>query len=76
MGTRGSRSGARDQYKACTAEIARFCEFRRDTPGVQDGGFLVRVLIPRPVRREAVFVDNMKEVAHANGVGRCTAGFQ
>jgi hypothetical protein len=34
------------------------------------------VLIPRPVRREAVFVDNMKEVAHANGVGRCTAGFQ
>lgn len=43
---------------------------------MQGGGVLVRVLMSRAVRTEAVFVDDMKEVVHVDGVGRCAPGFQ
>lgn len=73
---RSGRSGAGDQYEAGTEELAGLREFRRDAPCMQHSGFLVGVLAPRPVRRQAVFVDDMEEVAHANEVGWCAPGCQ
>jgi hypothetical protein len=57
--------GGSDQYQAFTEKLASLCEFCRNTPGMQDGCVLVRVLMSCPVRREAVFVDDVKEVAHS-----------
>lgn len=58
------RSGS-DQYQAFTEKLASLSEFCRNTPGMQNGCVLVRVLMSCPVRREAVFVDDVKEVAHS-----------
>ncbi len=74
--SRSGRSGAGDQHEACAEELASLREFRRDMFGVQGGSVLVCVLMSCAVRTEAVFVDDMKEVAHADGVGRCAPGFQ
>lgn len=45
-------------------------------PGVQNGGVLVGALASNSVRTKAVLVDDVKEVAHANGLGRCVTSFQ
>ena len=45
-------------------------------PGVQNGGVMVGALASNSVRTKAVFVDDVKEVAHANGLGRCVTSVQ
>lgn len=73
---RPGRSGAGDQHEARAEELAGLCQFSCDTPGVQNGGVLIGALASSPVRTKAGFVDDVKEVAHADGLGRCVTGFQ
>lgn len=73
---RSRRGGSGDQHEARAAELACFCEFCRDMPGVHDRGFLIHVLISGLVQTKTVFVHDMEEVAHAHGVGGCAASHQ
>jgi hypothetical protein len=43
---------------------------------MQNRGILIDVFASGPIRRETVFVDNMKIEAHAGGLGRAAADFQ
>lgn len=45
-------------------------------PGVQNGGVMVGALASNAVWTKAVFVDDVKEVTHANGLGRCVTSIQ
>jgi hypothetical protein len=45
-----------------------FASSAANAPGVQNGRVLIGELASDPVWREAVFVDDMKEVAHAGGI--------
>jgi hypothetical protein len=67
---------ARDKHEARAEEFTGLRELGRNAPGVENGCVMVCMLASRPVRGEAVIVDDMKEVAHAAGLGRSIAGFQ
>ncbi len=73
---RSGRGGRGDQHEARAEQLACLGEFSRDMPGVQNGGVMVGALASNSVRTKAVFVDDVKEVAHANGLGRCVTSFQ
>jgi hypothetical protein len=70
-----SGTAARDKHEARPEKFTGLRELR-DAPGVENGSVLVGMLASGPVRREAIFVDDMKEVTHAAGLGRIIAGFQ
>lgn len=62
----GSRTGGQgDEHKSCSEEIASPGELRRNVPSVLDRSVPISVLEADLVCEEAVFVDNMKVVAHA-----------
>jgi hypothetical protein len=67
---------ASDEHDARVEKFTGLRELGRDVSGVENGRVLVGMLVSGLVRREAVFVDDMKEVAHAAGLGRSIAGFQ
>jgi|HubBroStandDraft_6_1064221.scaffolds.fasta_scaffold3001001_1 hypothetical protein len=71
-----SGTAARDKHEARPAKFTCLRELGRDTLGVENGRVLVGMLVSGPVRGKAVFVDDMKKVAHTTGLGRCVAGFQ
>ena len=54
-----------DEHEARPEEFTGLRELCRDALGVEKGRVLVGVLAPGSIRRESVFVDDMKEVAHA-----------
>jgi hypothetical protein len=56
------------KYDAETTEFARPRQLGRNAPGVQNGRVLIGELASDPVWRETVFIDDMKEVAHAGGI--------
>ena len=60
---------APDKHEARPAKFTGLCELGRDTLGVQNGPVLVGMLVSGSVRGKAVFVDDMKKVAHAAGLG-------
>ena len=65
-----------NEHEARPEEFTGLRELGRDALGVENGSVLVGVLISGSIRGEAVFVDNMKEVAHDAGLGRRIASFQ
>lgn len=67
---------ARDKHDARAEKFTRLRQLSRDVHGVEDGRVLVGMLVSGSVRREAVFVDDMKEVAHMTGLGWRIARFQ
>lgn len=71
-----SGMAARDKHDARAEKVAGLRELGRYVPGVKNGRVLVGMLVSGSIRREAVFVDDMKEVAHGAGLGRSIAGFQ
>jgi hypothetical protein len=71
-----SGTAARDKHEARPEELTGFRKLGRDALGVENGSVLVGMLASGSVRREAVLVDDMNEVAHAAGLGRSIAGFQ
>lgn len=71
-----SGTAARDKHEARSEKFTGLRELSRDVLGVENGRVLVGMLASGSVRGEAVFVDDMKEVAHAAGLRRSTAGFQ
>jgi hypothetical protein len=77
--SRPDRSGngiPSDKHEARLEELTGLREFGRDAPGVENGRLLVGMLVSGSVQRQAVFVDDMKEVSHAAELGRSIAGFQ
>ena len=78
MVTTGCRfgNGSPRRARARPEKFTGLRELGRDVLGVENGRVLVGMLVSGSVRREAVFVDDMKEVAHAAGLGRRIAGFQ
>jgi len=72
----GSGTAARDEHDARPEEFTGLREFGRDALGVENGSVLVGMLVSGWVRREAVSVYDMKEVAHVAGLDRSDAGFQ
>jgi hypothetical protein len=71
-----SGMAASDKHEARPEEFTGLRELGRDALGVENRRVLVGMLASGLVRREAIFVDDMKEVAHAAGLGRRIAGFQ
>lgn len=71
-----SRLAACNKHEARPEEFAGLREFGRDALGVENRRVPVGVLVSGSIRREAVFVDDMKEVAHVVGLGRRITGFQ
>ncbi len=71
-----SGMAASDKHNTRAEKFTSLRELGRDVPGVENGRVLVGMLVSGLVRREAVFVDDMKEVAHTAGLGRSIAGFQ
>jgi hypothetical protein len=71
-----SGTAARDKHEARPEELTGFRKLGRDALGVETGSVLVGMLASGSVRREAALVDDVKEVAHAAGLGRSIAGFQ
>jgi len=71
-----SGTAASDEHEARPEEFTGLRELGRDAPSVENGSVLVGMLPSGSVRREAVFVDDVKEIAHAAGLGRCMTGFQ
>ena len=67
---------AHDKHEARPEKFTRLGELGRDALGVENRRLLVGMLASGLVRREAIVVDDMKEVAHAAGLGRRMAGFQ
>jgi hypothetical protein len=65
-----------DEHEARPEKLAGLRELGCDALGVENGSVLVGVLVSGSIRGEAVFVDDMKEVAHVAGLGRRIAGFQ
>jgi hypothetical protein len=65
-----------NKHEARPEEFTGLRELGRDALGVENGSVLVGVLVSGLVRREAVFVDDMKEVAHVAGLGRRITRFQ
>ena len=65
-----------NEHEARPEEFAGLRELGRDALGVENGSVLVGMLVSGSIRGEAVFVDNMKEVAHDAGLGRRIASFQ
>jgi hypothetical protein len=65
-----------DKYKARPEELTGPRELGCDALGMKNGSLLVGMFVSGSVRRQAVFVDNMKEVSHAAGLGRTIPGFQ
>ena len=65
-----------DEHEARPEEFAGLRELGRDALGVENGRLLVGMLVSGSVQRQAVFVDDMKEVSHAAELGRSIAGFQ
>ena len=65
-----------DEYKARPKELTCLRKLGRYALGVEHCGLLVGMFVSGSVRRQAVFVDNMKEVSHAVELGRTIAGFQ
>ena len=55
----------RDEHKSCSEEAAGPGELRRNVPSVLDRSVTISMLEAGLVCEEAVFVDNMKVVAHA-----------
>jgi hypothetical protein len=53
-----------DEHKARSKELTGLRELRCDALGVDKGSVLVGMLGPGSVRREAVLVDDMKEIPH------------
>ena len=69
-------TAACDKHEARPEKFTGLREFGCDVPGVANGRILVGMLASGSVRRKAVFVDDMKEEAHAAGLGWCITGFQ
>ncbi|HEY7959886.1 MAG TPA: hypothetical protein VID20_07495 [Sphingomicrobium sp.] len=69
-------TAARDKHEARPEKFTGLRELGGNVPGVQNGRVLVGMLASGSVRRKAVLVDDMKEEAHAAGLGRSIAGFQ
>lgn len=65
-----------NKHEARSEELTGLRELDCDALGVEYRSVLVGVLVSGPVRGEAIFVDDMKEVAHVAGLGRGIAGFQ
>jgi hypothetical protein len=71
-----SGMAASDKHDARAEKFTGLRELGRDVLGVENGRVLVGMLVSGSVRREAIFVDDMEEVAHTAGLGRSIAGFQ
>jgi hypothetical protein len=71
-----SALAACNEHKARPEKFAGLRELGRDALGVENRRVLIGMLASGLVRREAIVVDDMKEVAHAAGLGRRMAGFQ
>ena len=71
-----SGMAASDKHNTRAEKFAGLRELGCDVLGVENGRVLVGMLVSGSVRREAIFVDDMKEVAHTAGLGRSIAGFQ
>ena len=63
-------TGARDKHDARREKFTGLREFGGDAHGVENGRVGVGMLTSSSVREKTVFVDDMKEVAHAAGLGR------
>lgn len=73
---RSGNRGLRDKNEARAEQFTGLRELGGDASGVEDGRVLVGVLASGPVGREAVFVDDVEEVAHPAGLGRSVGGLQ
>jgi hypothetical protein len=62
-------TAAADKHEARPAKFTGLCELGRDTLGVENGRVLIGMLVSGSVRGKAVFVDDMKKVAHTAGLG-------
>jgi hypothetical protein len=71
-----SGPAACNEHEARPKEFPGLRKLGRDAFGVENGRVLVGMFVSGSVRKEAVFVDNMKEVAHVAELGRSIAGFQ
>ncbi|MEH2481838.1 hypothetical protein V1282_005195 [Nitrobacteraceae bacterium AZCC 2146] len=64
IAVRGWYRRASHQHGDGTEKLAALRKFSRNALGVQDGGFPIGAIESDPVRKQAVSVDDMKEVSH------------
>jgi hypothetical protein len=72
----GPGGAGRDKNRAEPEEFTGLRQLAGNTRRVEQGAVRPGVLGPGSIRRQTVFVDDMKEVAHAAGLGGGIAGFQ
>jgi len=73
----GSRNAVvADKDDARPEELAGFCQLGCNILGVTRCRALIGVFEPGPVRKQPVAVNNVKEISHADPIGRVAGGFQ